>query len=275
MICWRSSAMPFCWGMALLLFAGCATLSGGLPLSPEEEASVRAQAIEVLRMPEDGCGNCLDVQARVVLQSFWQSGTVDGYLVARSPGWFKFVGLTPLGQPLLLLATDGTRFRYIAVPEAKVYEGATQAAAFRKHAPAGFDPRRSFFWLTGRLAPDAGLGEVSRDAGGGGYWLEVLGEDGSGRRLVLFDPMAQVISRALLFDDNDKLLLEVLYAAYRPAASSSGAACMMPGTVDVISKHRGGWQMTMVLSDWILGTACETTDFTVAAPPSFETVRVE
>jgi hypothetical protein len=268
--------MSWWWGMAFLLFvAGCATLPGGAAVSPREEEAVRQAATAALLMPEDGCGNCLDVQARLVLQSFWQSGTVEGYLTGRAPDWLKFVGLTPLGQPLLVLVTDGESFRLVAVPEAKAYEGSTAAAAFRKHAPPGFSPRHTWFWLTGRLARDVRLGEVRRNAEGAGYWLEVPGSAGEGRRLLLFDPATGVVSRALLFDADGKLLLTVQYEEHRLVSSLAGGACLLPGRVSVTSQKHGGALMSIVFDDWILGTGCEAADFTVAVPPGFEIVGVE
>lgn len=270
----RRFAAALLLGATLLLLAGCATqrpMTRTLPA--DEERRVREQAAALL-MPADACGNCLDVEARVVVQSFWQSGTVEGYLLARAPGALKFVGLSPLGQPLLVLATDGSWFRFISVAEATVYEGSTVAAAFRKHAPAGLDPRASFFWLIGRLPQEARIIDVRRDEAGGGYWLELA--NGSGRHRVLFDPAQRVVSQAMLLDQDEQPLLVVQYEAYQPVTALGGeAGCLLPGTVTIKNNQPNGAALTVRFSNWLLGTTCNDADFVVTVPPGFATERVE
>lgn len=272
----------FCRLLAALLvggffvaLAGCAvTRPAVVPLSADEERRVREQAAALL-MPIDVCGKCLDVEARVVVQSLWQSGTVEGYLLARAPGTLKFVGLSPLGQPLLLLATDGTSFRFVSVAEAVAYEGLTSAAAFRKYAPPGLDPLASFFWLIARLPRESRVVEVSRNDGGG-YWLTLLINGAAGRHRVLFDPVQGAIAQAELLDQNEQPLLEVRYEMYQQITALDGVAgCRLPGRVVVSGKQHGGAALTVQFSNWLLGTTCNEADFAVTVPSGFAIERVE
>lgn len=269
----RLAAALLLAGLPVFL-SGCATLPGAIALPPHEQEAISAEAA-VLRMPAGDCGRCLDVAARVVLQSFWQAGTVEGYLTAQAPGSLKFIGLNPFGQPLMVLATDGGFFRYISVPDAKAYEGATSSAAFLKHAPAGIDPGRSFFWLTGRLAVDASIASVRRDEAGSGYWLEVAGDAGQPHHFFLFEPARGVVTRALFVDDDEKPVLDVRYEAYQEVAGPSAAACRLPGRLVATSRKHNNAVMTVEFSEWLLGTGCSAGDFTVAVPAGYETVRVQ
>lgn len=272
----------FCRLLAALLvggffvaLAGCAATRPAMqPLAADEEQRVREQAASLL-MPVDACGSCLDVEARVVVQSLWQSGTVQGYLLARAPGTFKFVGLSPIGQPLLLLTTDGAWFRFISVPEAVAYEGATTAAAFRKYAPSSLDPRASFYWLIGRLPRDSRIIGVNRDEAGGGYWL-TLANGAAGRHRVLFDPAQGAITQAVLLGPNDEPLLEVRYEAHQEVTALGGTAgCRLPGRVVISGRGHNGAVLTAHFSNWLLGTTCNDADFAVTVPPGFATERVE
>ncbi|MEW6594847.1 MAG: DUF4292 domain-containing protein [Thermodesulfobacteriota bacterium] len=235
---------------------------------------MRQEAASLL-VPVDGCGQCLDVEARVVVHSLWQSGTVEGYLLARAPGALKFVGLSPVGQPLLVLATDGSSFRFLSVAAATAYEGATTAAAFRKYAPAGLDPHATFFWLIGRLPRDSRIIGVSRDEAGNGYWL-ALANGAEGDHRVLFDPAGGAITRAVLLDQDGQPLLEVTYEAYRQVEALGGAAgCRLPGRVTVSGPKQKGAALAVHFSNWLLGTTCSDADFVVPVPPGFATEKVE
>lgn len=257
-----------------LVLTGCAAKGPVMPaLGGDEEQRVRQEAAALL-LPAEACGKCLDVEAQVVVQSLWQSGTLNGYLLARAPGAFKFVGLSPLGQPLLVLATDGTSFRFVSVAAATVYEGTTAGAAFRRHAPVGMNPQDAVFWLVGRLPRDSRIGAVEPDEAGG-YWLTLAnGAEGSHR--VLFDPAQGVARRAVLLDPAGQPRFEVRYDDYQPvAAMGGGEGCRLPGTVTINSSQQRGAEMTVRFSNWLLGVACSDTDFTVPVPPGFVQERVE
>lgn len=271
----RRLASSLLLGVVWFMLAGCAaTRPARLPLAADEERQVREQVSSLL-MPADACGRCLDVEARIVVQSLWQSGTLQGYLLAREPGAFKFVGLSPLGQPLLMLTTDGVSFRFLSVAEATAYEGRTTAATFRKYAPPGLNPQTSFFWLIGRLPRDSRISGISRDEDGGGYWLE-LANGAAGHHRVLFDPVQGVISRAVLLGEDEEPLFDVRYGAYQQVGALGGAAgCRLPGTVSVSGRGHNGAALTVQFSNWLLGTTCRDRDFVVTVPPGFQTVRVE
>jgi hypothetical protein len=258
------------------VLSGCAAQRAPLAvLAAGEERQVR-EAAAALLMPADGCGNCLDVEVRVVVQSLWQSGTLEGYLLARAPGALKFVGLSPLGQPLLMLATNGTDFRFVSVAAATVYDGTTAAAAFRKHAPAGLDPQSAFYWLIGRISRDSRIVGVERAENEAGYWLTLAGTQPGVRHRVLFDPAQRVVSRAVLLDEKEQPLLDVRYGAYEPVAALGGqAGCRLPGTVVINSRQQNGAELSVRFSNWLLGTTCNDADFVVPVPPGFVTERVE
>ena len=270
---YRLSAALLVGGFFVAL-AGCAATRPAVqPLAADEERRVREQAASLL-VPVNACGGCLDVEARVVVQSLWQSGTVEGYLLARAPGALKFVGLSPIGQPLLLLTTDGVWFRFISVAEAVAYEGATTAAAFRKYAPSSLDPQASFYWLIGRLPHDSRIIGVSRDEAGG-YWL-TLANGAAGRHRVLFDPARGVITRAVLLGPDEEPLLEVRYEAHQEVTALGGVAgCRLPGRVIISGRQHNGAALTAHFSNWLLGTTCNDADFAVTVPPGFATERVE
>ncbi|MGV1099408.1 hypothetical protein ACUUL3_08360 [Thiovibrio sp. JS02] len=257
----------------LLLASGCATLPATRPLAgPEQERAATLFLETVAR--QEACGCCLDVQVQLVLRSVLQNGSLTGYLQAMSPSFLKFVGINPLGQPLLVMATDGRFFRSVVVPAAKGYEGEVGSSLFKKYAPEGFDPAQGFYWLTGRL-PGKGLRvfSVARDAESGGQWLEAGYPGEEMRHHLLFDPVEQVIRRHLLVDDG-RIVMAVRYSHYLRWGDAENG-CVLPGFIAVEDSGKSGATMEITMSDWLRAPGFVEEDFSVSLPPGFERVIIK
>ena len=270
------------WGglAALLLFVGgCATLPATRPLGELQQQEAVARFREAMADQQE-CSCCLDAQVRLSLKSLVQNGAISGFVQAKAPSYLKFTGLNPLGQPMMFLATDGTFFRYVVVPEGKGYEGLVTAAAFKKYAPQGFDPAHGFFWLAGRLAPEKlRIFSVAQDPEGRGLWLELAyATDTSGgeslRRHVLFDPAQQVILRHLVAGSDGRIMVDVWYDNYAPPSEGGSDNCRMPGLIRIHANHNGA-VMELVLGDWLSDAVFSANDFQVDLPSGFTLVPVE
>ncbi|HIJ91487.1 MAG: hypothetical protein OEV89_12525 [Desulfobulbaceae bacterium] len=264
----------------LLFCGGCATLPSTRPLADLQQQQVVALFRETMAHQLD-CPCCLDAQVRLSLKSLVQTGSISGFVQAKAPSSLKFTGLNPLGQPLMFLTTDGTFFRYVSVLEGKGYEGLVTAAAFKKYAPPGFDPAHSFFWLTGRLAPEKlRFFSVAEDPEGQGVWLELAYDAGASpeekvlRRHVLFDPVRQVILRHLVADPDGRIMVDVRYDDYAPASEGVPDNCRLPGVIRIHANNNGAL-MELTLGDWLYDASFGAGDFRVELPPGFELVPVE
>ena len=264
----------------LLFCGGCATLPPTRPLGELQQQQAVALFRETMAQQRD-CPCCLDAQVRLSLKSLVQNGTISGFVQAKAPSFLKFTALNPLGQPMMFLTTDGTSFRYIVVPEAKGYEGLVTAAAFKKYAPPGFDPAHGFFWLAGRLAPEKlRIFSVAQDPEGHGLWLELAYADDAAsggvafRRHVLFDPKEKVIRRHLVADPDGRIMVDVRYDDYAPAANGVPDSCRMPGLITIHANNNGAL-MELTLGDWLYDASFSAEDFRVNLPPGFQLVPVE
>ncbi len=263
----------------LLLNGGCATLPATRPLADLQQQQAEALFRETMARQQD-CPCSLDAQVRLSLKSLVQKGTISGFVQAKAPSYLKFTGLNPLGQPLLFLATDGTFFRYVVVPEAKGYEGLVTAAAFKKYAPQGFDPAHGFYWLAGRLAPEKlRIFSVAQDPEGQGLWLELAYADDASdgeplRRHVLFDPAELVIRRHLVADPDGRIMVDVRYGDYAPAFEGGSDTCRLPGLIRIYANHNGAL-MELTLGDWLPDANFSAGDFRVDLPPGFQLVPVQ
>lgn len=259
----------------LLLVAGCVALPKTVDVGERESRKVLRAFQDMLDQQQD-CQKFLDAGVTVSFDSWLQSGSVDGYLQAMAPSYFKFVGLSPLGQPIMILVTDGTSFRYVNVPEAKGFEGNVRAKKFKKYAPAGFSPKDGFYWLAGRLSSGGKkVVKITMDDEGAGYWLEISHGSESPGSLVLFDPREKVVLRHILQDEQKSILMDVNYADYHSLSSSRGEnLCPMPAKI-VVSSHEHNGTMTVLLSDWFSDAVFSENDFTVDLPAGFERILVK
>lgn len=257
------------WAPVILLFlllGGCATLPETIEISSSRQQSLISDFKEMI-LAQQQCPGCIDAEATVAFSSIWQKGTLSGYLQSMSPSSLKFVGINPLGQPLVVFVTNGQSFRYLSVPEAKGYEGVVQGTTYEKYAPEGFLPQHGFYWLIGRLYPgEIAILNVRRDAENAGYWFEI--SYGNGRRsLVLYDELAKVLLRHIVVNDAGEKILNVMYDEY------SSAVCPLPGKVIITSLVHNS-TMELRLSGWLADASFSENDFIYTIPPSFERVRV-
>ena len=262
-----------------LVNTGCATLPTTRPLAQLQQQQAESLFRETMARQQD-CSCCIDAQVRLSVKSLVQNGTISGFVQAKAPSFLKFTGLNPLGQPLMFLATDGTFFKYVSVPEAKGYEGLVTAAAFKKYAPQGFDPGQAFYWLAGRLAPEKlRIFSVAQDPEGQGVWLELASaadaSEGKGlRRHVLFDPAQQVIRRHLVADADGRIMVDVWYEDYAKASEGGSDNCRLPGLIRIHANNNGAL-MELALGDWLPDASFSANDFRVDLPLGFTLVPVQ
>lgn len=270
-----NAAFRISLALFFLLVAGCATLPKTVDVGERESQEVLLAFQDMIDQQKD-CQKFIDASVTVSFDSWLQSGAVDGYLQSMAPSYLKFVGLSPLGQPIMILVTDGTSFHYVNVPEAKGFEGNVRAKKFIKYAPEGFSPKDGFYWLTGRLSPGRKkVVKVTMDDEKAGYWLEISHEPESPISLVLFDPQEKVVLRHILQNEQKSILMDVDYADYYSLRASGGEnLCPMPAKV-VVSSHEHNGTMTVLLDDWFSDAVFSESDFKFDLPVGFERILLK
>ena len=279
--------------LASLLFTGCAAkLIQTLPVSPQEESTVSAAFQDMLEN-QANCGCCLDAEAAATISvANWlgeRSGTMTGFLQAMQPSYIKFVGVNPLGQPLVVFITDGFTFQSLQVPNSKVYEGDVRSDAFNEYMPAWFEPENGFYWLAGRIKPGSfEIVDIRRDKGENGFWLQLQYEGSTYRNMVLFDPQEPVILRHVLMDSQEKPHIDVQYADYQPLIDETGkdadkgmerkhdpgesVFCRLPGSIRVVSHDKPG-QINLELHSFLPDSLFSEENFTIGIPNGFKRVE--
>lgn len=281
----------------LLLFQGCARpILQTYPAADHEIQETTAAFARYREISLEQCGCCLDAEADAsVSVAGWFSdhtGKLSGYLQAMKPGYIKFVALNPLGQPIYILATNGSVFQSLIVPERKAYIGSVYSDTFQKFSPPGFAPEFSYYWLTGRLQPEElQVMAVRHDRELPAYWLQIRHAESGNDSMVLFDPEELIVLRHILIDEKGHHLVDVLYGEYQPEArqqkqleagahnaapgsNADAGACRIPGRI-LVSAKSDAQRMEIRLNSFLAGVELSSADFYLEVPDNFEQLLVK
>ncbi len=249
------------------MLTGCVHFPDLDPVSEIETQAVRDRFKEMIAAQES-CHCCLDGAVRASFDNFFDAGSVAGYLQAMSPSYLKFIAMSPLGQPLLILTSDGESFQYVDVTKQVEYVGSVTGQTFQKYAPVGFSPEFTYYWFTGRLRPgEVKIGVASRAQDDRGYWIDLYYNDGR-KNMVLFDPVTLHIYHHLVYNTEGEVLLEILYDDYSPES------CGLPLSITVKSLT---WDTTLALTiaDLVDNVSLSSGDFSYTLPAAFKREVVE
>ncbi len=253
----------------LFSHAGCTSIPKGTPVPLAEKDRIR-QAFMTKAIDDQNCFCCLDSEVAISWDSPVWSGRVAGYLQAMAPSFLKFVGVTPMGQPLLIFAMDGTSFTYVPVFEGLIYEGDINSRTFQKHVPKGVPTQYSFFDLLGRLMPlPMHVHSINQDKEKPGYWVTFSYEGDGARRHVLFDPEAKTFSSFLLENAKEEIVLEAHYEEYQEIDT-----CYLPAKVTLIFPGQHS-TVGIDLHDWLSSVALSPADFKLTLPDAFRRIPAQ
>jgi len=269
----------------LVFLSGCAARRPGtLPVAEAERERV-ATAFAAMRAGWRQCGCCLDaeVDLRLVASPWFGERLVamSGYLQTVSPHGARFVGVNPLGQPLVILALAGERFFLVLPAEALFYEGGLGVAAVARYLPLASLAGPQVEWLFGRL-PEAGfeMRDITREPESQGYWIELQWRESDYASRVLFDPEAGLIRRHQV-SRGDTLLVDLGFTEFRPA-DRAGAA-LAPGDLDPCPRpgRVSGFFRTheinaeLVFNTMTTGVRFEPRTFVIEPPAGYERRQIK
>lgn len=262
--------------LLLFLLFGCASVPApaGRSIAENEEKRIRNSFTAMTERQQD-CFCCVDSGVEVTWKSPFASGQVDGFLQAKAPSFLRFVEVNPLGQPWIILTTDGKSFAYLPVYEGTLYEGDVNAQLFTTYAPSGLDPQHFFYLLTGRVVPGPfHILDSMRHKTLHQYWLTYTYEEsGDGlRHHALYDPKTQRLKEYVLEGAGGDILLKARYVYHW--ASKTGDSCVLP--MQVIFSFPGQFGEAEVrFRDPLPDVAFSALDFKIEPPEGFTRVLVQ
>lgn len=211
----------------LLFISGCA---GRLPLTVPLDNTEEQEVLALLQQVRArGCSDSLDADVTVTWQGYGRNISFSGTLQATESGRIRISGLDPLGRPFFILVTEGIHFTLVDNRQGSVFTGLVDSAFTRQYIPKVPRLPSYFPFLAGQL-PDADASPIrlARTDGKNTYWLVYGLEDGITLQVEI-DPLTVTIKRQLLLDEENRIVLDVLYASY----TATGAGCFVPDHITI------------------------------------------
>ena len=262
------------WGAALccLVLAGCA---GKLPRTVSLGGEERQQALErwqQLQRAQQPAA--VDGDFRVRWDVLGSKGGIDAVLQMQKPTQLRFSANDPLGRPLILAVSDGSRFTFVDNREGQVYEGKTDAKFWQRYVPEAVQPADLFFYLGGQVDGRQAVGvQPARDEAGQGIWYSWR-DNRSLQHHVLLDAQASRVGRHLLLDRSGAAILDVRYSGAVQGERTSNSALRWPEKIELSGEAVSGTVElhTQKIYDFAVRGAAV---FHLTPPPSFTVEQVD
>lgn len=250
--------------LIMLLIAGCARMGHvSLPLAGTERSHVLERYREYLQRGPLCSGIEADIRLRY--RSVLKDAGISGVLLAKRPASLKFLGLSPLGQPLLLLSLHDDRFVFVDVQGQKGYTGKLTARKVAELLPVEkLADEGLFVLLTGKPAIplDEGLVVVSPAREGTGRYLLSWPAGDEHRKQVVFDGAAGQVEAFRLLDAAGQMLLEIGYSHEREER------CGVPNSLSISGSEVRG-SVECAFEQVFRADSLPASDFELAVPESF------
>jgi len=216
------------WILLLILLlpvlqSGCASkIPASFPLADTEKPYVLDRLRE-FRNRE--CPGSLDADVTLEWRMYGKTEKIPGMLQMQSPAFLRYSVVDPLGRQLFILVSDGSRFTLVDNRKARALTGGIDSAFWQKYIPDFISPADYMNWLTGRLpATPFEVREIRGDKQAvDAVWL-ITEWRGGVRHHVLFHPDSSRMTRHIVENDSEEVLLDVSYTEYRP----NGTDCPEP-----------------------------------------------
>ena len=192
--------------------AGCARpFPQTLPLAAGQQAEAERlwYAVATVNIPAR-----FEADFRLGWEILGSKGTIDAFLVVQHPSLLRFSAQDPLGRPLYIAVADGLSFTLADNRKGVVYQGQTGSKFWQTYIPVFLTTDQLPGLLSG-LPPNLPdrMPEISQETDQSGFWY-VWQDDGHIRHHVLLDKAQGTMSRHLLFNEEEELLLDLSYQEY-------------------------------------------------------------
>ena len=254
---------------ALFLFLpGCATkLPQTLPIKETEQQQVFN---EFKGFQEHPCDTTVDADVVLELTSLGKTEKATGILLAREPSFIRYTATDPLGRSLLILVSDGTTFTLVNNREGKAFTGSADSKYFAKYVPKSVQLSAFFPWLAGRLEnTPANFIPMGYDKDQSqSVWLKTKGTEEEHH--ILFDPDTQSLTRHIVTDRDQNILLDIGYKNYVRKESK----CPWPMQITLESRELTG-ALTVNYQEIFFNSPLNPKLFQLSIPPHYKSEKVD
>lgn len=202
--------------LPLLMLVTCARVPWNEIIEGEQKSALE-QSFLNFTASQIRCPASWDAEVDISWTSAVQNYAFSAYCRVLGPSYLKFIVSNPLGQPLKIIATNGSTYQAIDAVEQSIVTGSIHSWAGRHDLPLSLVNGAWLDWLKGRSsATGERLGEMRLDVQGRGAWLSIVGtENGEIEEYTLFDGERERIIERILVDDRQQPFATLEYLQWQ------------------------------------------------------------
>jgi len=202
--------------LLVMAAAGCAPVQlVKKPMEPGLRQQVAASYSEKVRLL--GACDRFEADTRVQFESFWRDAAVSGVLLAKAPDYVKFFGLSPFGQPLVILALEDTSFTLVNVTAQRGFTGSIFSEKVQTVVPFAMMGETEIYSVLAGIPKvgDPSEAKIERSNANERDTFQLTWRTGPGvRQRVFYDQPADRVSGYQLLDDSGSALINVKYSGF-------------------------------------------------------------
>ena len=246
--------------LAVLALSSCAKTPWTALLEGEQKSVVETSYINFIAS-QDVCHPSWDAEVEIRWTSSVRNFSFSAYCRMLEPTYLKFIASNPLGQPLRVIATNGTTYRDIDTVKRSIVSGGLRSWAVRHDVPLNLVKGTWLDWIGGRASAAVGqIGEIRLDSQHRGAWLSMTGADSQAiKEHILFDWENEKIIERILLDDRGQPFATLAYLEWQEIDQ-----CPYPVTM-VIDELPLGGRVDLGFTD-IRQSEFEPADFNLEIP---------
>jgi len=263
--------IPVCLALLLLtagiLLSGCARSPWTGAIDGERRTAIEDAFLASID-DRSQCGPGSESELTATWQTPAQTRSFEAYCQLLEPSYLKLAISSPLGLPLLVIATDGHFYQLLDAVEKTSITGELSAWAEQHNIPSALVHSSWIDLITGRsAATPSQIAEIRMDERNRGVWLKIVKEENLKltQEYILFEPETGRIAERMIIDDLGKIQGVISYERWQESSD-----CPHPVEISVTGLPYNA-SAELRFSN-IEPVQLAPDGFTLAVPPSFQKV---
>lgn len=213
--------IPVCLALLLItagiLLSGCARSPWTGAIEGERRTAIEAAFLASID-DRSQCVAGLESELVVTWKTPTQTYSFAGYCQLLEPSYLKLAVSSPLGLPLLVIATNGQRYQFLDAVKKSSITGDIDSWAKQNNIPPALVHSSWVGWITGgAVATPSQIAEIRLDERNRGAWLKIdrSETDNITKEYILFDSESGKILERMIVDDLGKIHAIISYERWQ------------------------------------------------------------
>jgi outer membrane biogenesis lipoprotein LolB len=271
---WPDNRIRACTALILLVatifFTGCAQRPWTKTIEGEAKEAVEAAFLASVSA-WSRCGPGSESKLAVTWRSPSQTYSFEAYCQLLEPSYLKLALTSPLGLPLMVVATNSQTYQVLDASKQTSITGNLSSWAAQNNIPSALIESPWISWLTGRTAvTPSQIAEVRLDQRHRGAWLKIIRdkEERLSKEFILYDSESDRVIRRIIMDDFGRVGGIISYDRWQQSGD-----CPRPAEIAITGLPYNASAKLLFFT--IEQASLAPGDFNLAVPASFQKIPMD